>query len=139
MPDHYLPGPAHVTRLDPVCARDSFGASPHALAGVRSGEPGVCGGRDAAGVGLPRALFLFLFLSLYVHVCMHICIHLHPHIYTYLYIYIYIYARMYITHLAECQVHMYIHICIHLHMHIYTYVYHTSSRVLKSCALSHKT
>ena len=30
------PGPAHVTRLDPVCARDSFGALPHALARGRA-------------------------------------------------------------------------------------------------------
>jgi len=102
----YFPGLAHVTRLDPVCVRDSFGVSPYALAGVRSEEPGVCGGRD-----------------------MHICIHLHLHIYTYVYIYHYIYTRAYITHLAERHVHIYIHICIHLHMHIYTYVYHTSSRV----------
>ena len=30
-PCHYLLVPAHMTRLDPVCARDSFGALQHAL------------------------------------------------------------------------------------------------------------
>jgi hypothetical protein len=62
LPDHYLPGPAHMTRLDPVCARDSFGASPCALfrgrAWILRGSP-CC---------LPRAIFT----------CIHICI---SHIY----------------------------------------------------------
>ena len=62
----------HHTPLPCLCLhtssayRDSFGVSPHALAGVWSGEPGVCGVRD-----------------------MHICIHLHLHIYTYVCIYHY--------------------------------------------------
>jgi len=36
---------------------DSSGASPHVLAGVRLGEPGVCGGRCPAGVYLVRSLY----------------------------------------------------------------------------------
>jgi len=62
---------AHRTRLDPVCARDSFGASPcfRGRAGIWRGSP-CC---------LPRAVFT----------CIHICIS---------HMYIYMYTHMYITH-----------------------------------------
>jgi len=86
-----------MTRLDLVCARDSFGASPCALS---VGEPGFCGGR--------RAVCLALYLHVYTYVyhaciftCIHICIsHMH----------IYVRKHMYITH---------------VYVHTYTYVYHT--------------
>jgi len=43
--------------------RDLSGASPHAMAGVRLGEPGVCEGRCPAGVCLVRSLSLATILD----------------------------------------------------------------------------
>ena len=71
---------AHRTRLDPVCARDSFGASPCALfrgrAGIWRGSP-CC---------LPRAIFT----------CIHICI---SHMYIYMY-----------THITQVYLHVYTYV-----------------------------
>jgi len=64
------PGPARTTRLDPVCARDSFGALSCALFRGRAGN------LRGSPCWLPRAIFT----------CIHICI--------------YIYTHMYITHPA---------------------------------------
>ena len=85
---------AHRTRLDPVCARDSFGASPCALfrgrAGILRGSP-CC---------LPRAIFT----------CIHICI---PHMY------IYMYTHMHITH-VYLHVHTFLsHMYIYIHKHMF--------------------
>ena len=121
----------HHTPLPCLCLhtssayRDSFGVSPHALAGVRSGEPGVCGGRD-----------------------MHIRIHLHLHIYTYVYIYHYIYTHVF-TYVYHTCILTYINICIsHVYIYIHTrmyikhqrhprHAYESPSRVpRRSCALS---
>jgi hypothetical protein len=74
---------AHRTRLDPVCARDSFGASPCALfrgrAGILRGSP-CC---------LPRAIFTC------IHICIsHMYIYIHKHMYitrVYLHTYTYVY------------------------------------------------
>jgi len=120
MPDHYLPGPAHMTRLDPVCARDSFGASPCALfrgrAGILRGSP-CC---------LPRAIFT----------CIHICIsHMYIYMYTHMYIthaYLHVYTYVYHTCIFTC-----IHICIsHMYIYIHKHMYITHLAALSlSCPL----
>ena len=84
-----------MTRLDPVCARDSFGASPCALfrerAGILRGSP-CC---------LPRAIFT----------CIHICIsHMYVYMYTHMYItHVYLHTYKYVYHTC---IFTYINICI---------------------------
>ena len=91
MPDHYLPGPAHMTRPDPVCASVSFGASPCALfrerAGILRGSPccsGICGGRRAVRPERrPMNTCKYIYVYTYVpsrvpsrsfkRLCIHVC------------------------------------------------------------------
>jgi len=74
---------AHRTRLDPVCARDSFGASPCTLF---RGRAGILWGSPCC---LPRAIFTCIHICIshmYIYIHKHMCItHAYLHTYTYVY------------------------------------------------------
>ena len=136
----------NTTRLDPVSARDSFGASPCALfrgrAGILRGSP-CC---------LPRAIFTCIhicILHMYIYINTHMYImHVYLHVYTYVYhtcIFTYINIWLVCTWLSlvctcgsewrQWWLHWlgYISICvctlvcaslcIYTYIHIYTYIY----------------